>query len=134
MTPDAPGTLSIPPISVTADGVERSSPAFTVAVRRSDAGDLLSAEIYGSPPEVYVGQPLDLVLRIVIKPYRDPNYGQLNETQMWGLVDVQGSEWGPFEPEVADLVRRSAVPRSRHRSSARRVTSSAVYSPRRRPA
>ena len=116
VTPDAPGTLSIPPISVTADGVERSSPAFTVAVRRSDAGDLLSAEIYGSPPEVYVGQPLDLVLRIVIKPYRDPNYGQLNETQMWGLVDVQGSEWGPFEPEVADLVRRSAVPRSHQES------------------
>ena len=116
VVPDAPGTLTIPPISVTADGAVRSSPAFTVAVRRSDAGDLLSAEIYGSPPEVYVGQPLDLVLRIVVKPYRDPNYGQLNETQMWGLVDIQGSEWGPFEPEVADLVRRSAVPRSHQES------------------
>ena len=116
VVPDAPGTLTIPPISVAADGAERTSPAFTVTVRRSDAGDLLSAEIYGNPPEVYVGQPLDLVLRIVIKPYRDPNYGQLNETQMWGLVDVQGSEWGPFEPEVADLVRRSAVPRSHQES------------------
>ena len=116
VVPEAPGTLTIPPISVTADGAERTSPAFTVMVRRSDAGDLLSAEIYGNPPEVYVGQPLDLVLRIVIKPYRDPNYGQLNETQMWGLVDVQGSEWGPFEPEVADLVRRSAVPRSHQES------------------
>jgi hypothetical protein len=112
ITPKEPGELVIPSITVSADGQDFRSPPFMVNVRPSDASDLMTAEVYAQTPEVYVGQPLDVVLRIAIRPYRDPTYGQLNETQMWGLVDLQGSSWGIFEPAVAELARRSAAPRS----------------------
>jgi len=112
VTPKEPGELVIPSITVSADGQDFRSPPFMVNVRPSDASDLMTAEVYAQTPEVYVGQPLDVVLRIAIRPYRDPTYGQLNETQMWGLVDLQGSSWGIFEPAVAELARRSAAPKS----------------------
>ncbi len=112
ITPRKAGPLEIPPIAVTVDGREVRSRAMRVDVRASDAADLLSAEIFAKRPEVWVGEPLELVLRLVIKPFTDPVHGRLNESQMWSLVDVANSEWGPFEPEMADIARRQGSPRS----------------------
>jgi len=112
ITPRKAGPLDIPPIAVTVDGREVRSRAMRVDVRASDAADLLSAEIFAKRPEVWVGEPLELVLRLVVKPFTDPVHGRLNESQMWSLVDVANSEWGPFEPEMADIARRQGAPRS----------------------
>ena len=111
ITPEGPGALAIPPIEVPIDGrIARSDPV-TVDVQRSDAGDLLSAEVFGQPPEVTIGEPLELVLRIAIRPYKDRVYGQLSETDMWMLVDIANSDWGVFENEVAMLRQRNEAPR-----------------------
>lgn len=112
VTPDAPGTLEIPALAIQVDGSELRSEARSVAVRPNDAGDLMTAEVFGQPPEVMIGEPLDLVLRIGIKAYRDPVHGDLNELQMWQLVDVKNSDWGVFEPELADLLQRGSAPRT----------------------
>lgn len=112
IVPEAPGKIEIPAIEVMVDGSPVRSQPKVIEVKRSDAGDLLSAEVFGQPPEVTIGQPLELVLRIAIKPYRDVTYGTLNEAQMWQLVDVAGSEWGIFEPEITELRQRNAAPRS----------------------
>lgn len=111
ITPDAAGPLAIPAIEVPVDGrVVRSEP-LVVDVQRSDAGELLSAEAYGQPPEVTIGEPLELVLRIAIKPFKDRVHGQLNEADMWMLVDVANSSWGVFETEIAMLRQRNEAPR-----------------------
>lgn len=112
VTPDRPGPIEIPSVTVRADGGELRTEARTVAVLPNDAGGLLTAEVYGQPPEVMIGEPLDLVLRIGIKAYRDPAFGELNELQMWQLVDVKNSEWGVFEPELAELLQRGSAPRT----------------------
>jgi len=106
IVPEKAGTLQVPALEITVDGKPVRSQPRTVTVRRSDAADLLAAEIFGQPPEVNIGEPLELVLRIAIKPYADPNYGTLNEVQMWQFVDLKGSEWGIFEAEVAALAQR----------------------------
>ncbi|NBQ16232.1 MAG: hypothetical protein EBU31_16880, partial [Proteobacteria bacterium] len=85
ITPERVGAIRIPPVTVTVDGKKYSSPEQQLTVRTSDAGDLLSAEVFGQPPEAYIGQPLELVLRIAIKPFRDQAHGMLNESQMWNL-------------------------------------------------
>lgn len=112
IVPGGPGKLEIPAIEVMVDGNPVRSQPKVLEVKRSDAGDLLSAEVFGQPPEVTIGQPLELVLRIAIKPYRDVTYGTLNEAQMWQLVDLAGSEWGIFEPEITELRQRNVAPRA----------------------
>jgi hypothetical protein len=116
IVPEKAGTLQVPALEVTVDGKPVRSQPRTVTVRRSDAADLLAAEIFGQPPEVNIGEPLELVLRIAIKPYADPNYGTLNEVQMWQFVDLKGSEWGIFEAEVAALAQRGSAPRIQQES------------------
>jgi hypothetical protein len=111
IVPERPGELAIPAMEVRVDGVAMRTEARTVNVRPSDAADLLAAEVFGQPPEVSIGEPLDLVLRVAVKPYRDPRYGALNELQMWQFVDLKGSEWGIFAPEIAELVQRGSAPR-----------------------
>ena len=61
ITPRKAGPLDIPPITVTVDGREVKSRPMRVDVRASDAVDLLSAEIFAKRPEVWVGEPLELV-------------------------------------------------------------------------
>ena len=116
IVPERAGTLEIPAIEMSVDGKPVRTEPRTVTVRRSDAADLLSAEIYGQPPEVTIGEPLELVLRIAIKPYVDPKFGMLNEVQMWQFVDLKGSQWGVFEPEVAALVQRGSAPKTQQES------------------
>lgn len=112
ITPEKPGTLTIPAMAITVDGKESRSRPFNVEVRSTaDSGDLLSAEVIGEPNRPYVGQPLELTLRIAIKPYKDRTTGQLNEQQMWSLVDVKNSQWGPFAEELAGLLQRGKLPR-----------------------
>lgn len=105
ITPERAGELKLPTITVHADGVDREFPLGTVDVLRSESTDVFEAEVFGTPPEVFIGQPLELVLRIAIKPYRDPVHGQLNEVQMWQFMDREASEWGEFLPTMQRLAR-----------------------------
>ena len=116
VVPERPGTLRVPAIEVTVDGTVLRSRPQDVTVLPSDAGDLLGAEVFGQPPEVYIGQPLELVLRISVKPYRDRVHGVLGESDMWRLIDLQNSEWGIFEPAVVEMRQRNQAPRAQQES------------------
>ncbi|MBL9142015.1 MAG: BatD family protein, partial [Phycisphaerae bacterium] len=112
VTPEAAGPLVLPTISVSADGEEQQYALPTVQILKSDSGDVFSAEVFGTPPEVYIGQSLELVLRIAVKPYRDPVYGQLNEVKMWQMMNLEGTEWGVFLPTMQRMAKeRRNVPR-----------------------
>lgn len=112
ITPEQPGTLALPVITVKADGDSRQYALPSIEVQKSESSDVFSSEVFGTPPEVFIGQSLELVLRIAVKPFRDPTYGQLNEVQMWQMMNMEGTEWGVFLPTMQRMAKeRRNVPR-----------------------
>ena len=116
VTPRRAGTFEIPSLSVEVNGkVQKTEPLRFVATK-SETGDLLFVEIEGDQDEVYVGEALDLQLKIWIKPFRERgkeivvkgDNGQLedqenkivfSEGNMWQLVS-QNSSWGNFAENI----------------------------------
>lgn len=116
IVPSREGRFSVPSFSITVDGETYQSPAFTLNVKASDTGDILIAEVVADPPEPYVGQPTRLTLRIWFKPYRDPSVNlQLSGGDMWSLLDVERTEWGPFRNAITQIERRRQRPTDRDR-------------------
>ena len=93
-TPRREGTFEIPPITVkTADGPRRSRP-FRISATTSETGDLMFAEVAGQQEHLYVGQPIDLTLRIWLKPYQDKKHNvTISAADMWRMV-AQHTQWG----------------------------------------
>jgi len=113
-TPRVAGTVSIPPVSVTVDGVEHQSPIIPIAVGKSDTGELLQVLVTSSQGSVYVGEQLDLVLRIALKPYRSSEFGvTLSEADMWNLIDADRSTWGIFGQAMREMSQRGQRPAGR---------------------
>jgi BatD DUF11 like domain len=116
ITPSREGTFSVPPIVMTVDGKTFQSNAFKLVVKPSDATGILLAEIAADPPEPFVGQPTRLSLKIFFKPYRDPSVNVvLRGGDMWSLIDVERSEWGPFRSALIKLEQRRQRPADRER-------------------
>jgi hypothetical protein len=114
VTPLVAGTVSIPPVSVTVDGVEHRSPIIPIAVGKSDSAELLQAIVTSDRGSVFVGEPLDLVLRIAIRPFRSQEFGvTLSESDMWGLVDADRSSWGIFGKQMREMGQRGQRPAGR---------------------
>jgi hypothetical protein len=67
ITPTRTGVLRIPPISVRVDGETIQSDPRTIRVIRSDAAELVSAELSFPRARVYVGQRVRVTLTIRVK-------------------------------------------------------------------
>ena len=92
--------------------METTRPIRFVATK-SETGDLLFAEIEGDTDKVYVGQPLDLKLKIWLKPFRDRQRELvLSEGQMWQLLSAQTS-WGSFSERLQELAENNQRPGGR---------------------
>jgi hypothetical protein len=114
VTPLVAGTVSIPPVSITVDGVEHQSPIIPIAVGKSDTGELLQVVVTSGQGSAYVGEQLDLVLRIAVKPYRSPEFGvTLSEADMWNLIDADRSTWGIFGQAMREMSQRGQRPAGR---------------------
>ena len=114
VTPLVAGTVSIPPVSITVDGVEHRSPIIPIAVGKSDTAEVLQVLVTSGRPTVYVGEPLELVLRIAIRPYRSQEFGvTLSEADMWNLVDADRSSWGMFAQAMREMSQRGQRPAGR---------------------
>jgi cytochrome c-type biogenesis protein CcmH/NrfG len=113
VTPRRTGTFTVPPLEIEVDGrMRRTQPLEFVAVN-SETGDLLFVEIEGSQDQVYVGQPLDLTLKIWLKPFRDRQSGiVLSEGQMWQMISQQTS-WGSFGEPLQELASNNRRPAGR---------------------
>jgi len=127
VTPRRAGTFEIPSLGVEVDGkIQKTAPIRFVATK-SETGDLLFVEIEGDQDEVYVGEPLDLKLKIWIKPFQDrekeivvgESNGQLkdrenrivfSEGNMWQLVS-QNSSWGSFAESLQEMAGNNQRPR-----------------------
>lgn len=95
-TPRREGQFEIPSIAIqTADGTRRTSP-FRISATKSETGDLMFAEVAGQQEDLYVGQPIDLTLRVWLKPFRDKQHQlTMSAGDMWRMIG-QNSQWGPF--------------------------------------
>ncbi|WP_197168179.1 BatD family protein [Neorhodopirellula pilleata] len=110
ITPTRPGTFEIPPMEVSVDGrlVKTSPLGFVASV--SETGDLMLVEIVGKQDRVYVGEPLELTLKIWVRPYRDETLDRLlSEGEMWQMLSDRTS-WGPFEPAMTDMAQQRKRP------------------------
>lgn len=112
--PTREGQIEIPPIDVRADGEVFSSRPATILAKKSVNGDLLLAQVLADPPQAYLGESLQLILRIVIRPFESPDHGAvLSEGDMWSLVDAPASSWGAFKDALDDLARQRRRPLGR---------------------
>lgn len=112
--PTRAGEIEIPPIEVEADGKRYQSEPTIITARKSETGDLLLAQVLADPPQIYLGESMNLSLRIVIRPYRDRELAtELSEADMWSLIDLDGSSWGVFQDALQDLARQRRRPLGR---------------------
>jgi hypothetical protein len=109
ITPTRAGVLTIPALTLTVDGEPRTVGPFNLTVK--SAGPLLIVEVIAAKSSVYVGEPLPLTLRVLVKPFREPRLNRtLTEADMWDLLDLQNSKWGGFESVLRDLGSRDQRP------------------------
>lgn len=110
LTPTRAGTFQIPPIAIRADGQTLTTRPFEFVASKSETGDLLFVEIAGKEKQIYVGQSLELTLKIWVRPYRDQEHGiTLSEGDMWQLVS-QKTNWGPFADRIQQLADSNQRP------------------------
>ncbi len=77
---------------------------------KSETGDLAFVEIAGKQREIYVGQAVDLTLKIWLRPYIDRKANiTLSASDMWRLISDR-SEWGPFTERLQQLVDQGKRP------------------------
>ncbi|MEM8670643.1 MAG: BatD family protein [Planctomycetota bacterium] len=104
VTPHREGRFTIPPIRVTADGARRLTKAVRIIATKGETDDLIFVEIAGNEREIYVGEPLELQLKIWIRPFRDPKLQRrLSEGEMWNQLLVNRSSWGNFQQAMDEM-------------------------------
>jgi tetratricopeptide (TPR) repeat protein len=103
VTPEREGSFTIPPIRVATDGVAMVSKAVRIIATKSEPSDLLIVEVEGKEKEIFVGEALNLTLKIWVRPYRDKQLEiTLDEANMWNLIS-QRSNWGPFAESLQKM-------------------------------
>ncbi len=110
LTPQRAGSFRIPPITVQADGRQQHTRALEFVASKSETGDLIFVEIAGKQKSIYVGEALDVTLKIWLRPYRDSQRGiTLSEGDMWQMVSDR-TTWGPFAERIGQLADANQRP------------------------
>ncbi len=113
ITPRREGTYQIPSLAIDVDGQQMTTNPLRFVATKSVTGDLLFVEIEGGKEKVFVGQPLDLTLKIWLKPYRDTKQNlTLSEADMWQMISEQTS-WGGFTTRMKELAENNQRPGGR---------------------
>lgn len=113
VTPEREGTFTIPPIKVVVDGLATITKAVRLVATTSETGDLLFVEVTSEDESVYVGEPLDVTLKIWVRPFRDVDREvTLSEANMWGCVSNQ-TTWGIFTERMTELEQNRQRPGGR---------------------
>ena len=110
ITPRRAGKFEIPSLTISVDGRDHKTRPISFVATKSETGDLLFVEIEGGKDKVFVGQPLDLTLKIWVKPFVDrKNNIKLSEANMWQMISEQTS-WGSFTQRMKDLIENNQRP------------------------
>ena len=110
ITPRRTGKFEIPSLTINVDGREQTTRPVSFVATKSETGDLLFVEIEGGKDKVFVGQPLDLTLKIWVKPFVDrKNNIKLSTADMWHMLSEQTS-WGSFTERLKELAENNQRP------------------------
>lgn len=105
LTPIREGVFEIPPLQFEADGKNFQSTSRTITVGQPPTGGALRLEIDGTDADVFLGQPIDITLRVFIEAFTDPNLGiTLEAGDMISLLRSE-STFGIF----ADAIQEGRV-------------------------
>ena len=95
LTPNEVGVFTIPALTFRADGKAFQSTPRVISIEQPPTGGVLKVEITGTSDDVYLGQPIDLTLRVFIEAFTDPALGvTLNKRYMASLLR---GEFGIFK-------------------------------------
>lgn len=112
VTPQRAGSFRIPPITVEVDGKQQQTRAIEFVASKSETGDLLFVEVAGKEKEIYVGQALDLTLKIWVRPFRDAERDiTLSAGDMWRMISPRSS-WGMFKDRMTELASNRERPKA----------------------
>ncbi|MCA9170937.1 MAG: BatD family protein, partial [Planctomycetales bacterium] len=104
------GTFVIPSFPVDVNGQTQHTQPLRFVATKSETGDLLFVQIEGGNEKVFVGQPLDLKLRIWIKPFVDRDtHIKLSEGDMWRMISDQ-TAWGSFGERLQKMAENEQRP------------------------
>ena len=110
ITPRREGRFQIPELEINVDGDVKTLQPISFVATKSETGDLLFVEVEGKKEKVYVGEPLELKLRLWIKPFGDRDQQvKLNEGHMWQMISNQTS-WGAFAARLQELAENRQRP------------------------
>lgn len=110
ITPRREGAFEIPPFSFKVDGSSVTTDRLRFVATKSETGNLLFVEVEGGKDKVFVGQPLELTLKIWIKPFHDAQRNiTLSEANMWQMISEQTS-WGSFLDRMKELAANNQRP------------------------
>jgi len=113
ITPQREGDFQIPKLQIDVDGKPQTTQPMQFVATKSETGDLLFVEVEGKKEKVYVGQPLELKLKLWIKPFSDRERRiKLNEGHMWQMISDQTS-WGSFSDRMQQLNENRQRPEGR---------------------
>ncbi|EAQ78584.1 BatD family protein [Blastopirellula marina] len=110
ITPRREGKFELPPLTIHADGRKMTTQSQRFVATKSVTGDLLFAEIAGGKKKVFVGEPLELTLKLWIKPFQDAERNiTLSEGDMWNMISEQ-TAWGGFADRLRELAENNQRP------------------------
>ena len=111
ITPRREGQFKIPALEIEIDGETKKTQPTEFVATQSETGNLLFVEIEGKKDAVFVGEPLDLKLKIWIKPFGDQkNKLKLTEAHMWQMLSNESS-WGAFRERLQEMTNNRQRPR-----------------------
>ena len=112
--PEYAGIFEVPGIKIEVDGSIYESKPFTFEAIESSNDGRLTVDIERAGGPVYIGEPIELVLRIWIKAFHSDRYDiTVNESTTWRLIKHKQSEWGPFAESLQSLGRGGRRPSGR---------------------
>lgn len=92
----APGRYELPAFTVEVDGAAHAIPATVIEVRALESQGLVDVAVIPAKPVVYLGEPVDLALRVRIRAFVDRQFGTLASESMWSMIELDHSDFGPF--------------------------------------
>jgi hypothetical protein len=93
--------VTVPPISVTADGQAHTTQPVRIAATASETQDLLFVEVNSARRRVYLGETVEVTLEIWLRPYQNQQFNlQFDEQMMFNQIALQDSSWGDFADDL----------------------------------
>ena len=110
VVPTRAGNFRIPPIMIELDGTKQRTQAIEFVASKSETGNLMFVEVAGKEKQIYVGQALDLTLKIWLRPFRDTERDiTLSAGDMWQMVSPRSS-WGVFQDRIEQMAANREGP------------------------